>query len=80
MAKLKRKRNYRKEYDDFHGKKKQREERSSRNKARRKKSCPKGKEVHHKDSNPKNNKSSNLKCLTRKKNREIQPRRKKKGR
>ncbi len=71
----KRKRNYRREYDQYHGKPKQRAERSSRNKAARKKKCPKGKEVHHKDGNPKNNKSSNLKCMAKKKNRRIQKRR-----
>jgi hypothetical protein len=75
MAKVKRKRNYRKEYDDFHGKAKQRAERSSRNKAARKKKCPAGKEVHHKDSNPKNNSKKNLVCLKKSKNRKIQPRR-----
>lgn len=76
MAKVKRKRNYRKEYDDYHGKKKQKLERASRNSAAKKKKCGKGKEVHHKDSNPRNNSKKNLVCLKKTKNRKIQPRRK----
>lgn len=43
--------------------------RSNRNKARRKKSCPTGKDVHHKDGNPMNNKKSNLTCSSVKRNR-----------
>jgi hypothetical protein len=72
---MKKKRNYSKEYKDYHGKKEQIARRSSRNKARRKKKCPAGKEVHHKDMNPKNNSRKNLKCVTKKKNRTIQPKR-----
>lgn len=49
--------------------KEQTERRSSRNKARRKKTCPKGKDVHHIDGNPKNNKRTNLKCSSVKSNR-----------
>ena len=41
MAKVKRVRNYRKEYDDYHGKKKQKLERASRNSAAKKKKCGK---------------------------------------
>lgn len=64
------------EYDAYHGTAKQKKRRAARNKAARKIKCPKGKEAHHKDNNPKNNKRSNLKCLTKKKNRSIQPKRK----
>lgn len=42
--------------------------RSNRNKARRKIKCP-GKDVHHKDGNPRNNKRSNLTCSSVRKNR-----------
>jgi|LULL01.1.fsa_nt_gb hypothetical protein len=71
--KAKRKRNYRKEYDDYHGTAAQRKRRSSRNKARRKVKKAggkvKGKDVHHKDGNPKNNKRGNLSVQSRRKNR-----------
>lgn len=52
-------RNYRKEYKEYHGKKDQRDNRSSRNKARRRmtkllgKKAVNGKDVDHKDGNPK---------------------------
>ena len=41
-----------------------------RTRARRKMKCGPGKEVDHKDNNPKNNNRSNLKCIPRKKNRQ----------
>ena len=69
------KRNYRKEYDNYHSKPEQRENRSSRNKARRKmakaigKSAVKGKDVAHKNNNPKDNRRSNLKLASPSKNR-----------
>jgi hypothetical protein len=57
-------RNYRKEYDNYHSKPEQRENRSSRNKARRKMAKHgyklNGKDVDHKDGNPRNNSRSNL--------------------
>ena len=66
-------RNYRKEYDNYQGKPKQIANRSSRNSARRKaKACGykiKGKDVHHKDGNPRNNKCSNLAIRSKKSNR-----------
>lgn len=68
-------RDYRKEYDDFHGKAEQRSNRSSRNKARRKvkkllgKKAVKGKDVDHKDGNPKNNSNANLRVRSINKNR-----------
>lgn len=64
------------EYDAYHGKAEQIKRRSARNKARRKAKCKKGQEVHHKDMNPKNNKRSNLKCVSKKTNRRKQPKRK----
>jgi len=42
-----------------------------RTRARRKLKCGKGKEVDHVDNNPKNNNRKNLKCVPRKKNRQI---------
>ena len=56
----KKKRDYKKEYQDYHGTPEQIKRRSSRNKARRKMNAPKGKEVEHKDGNPLNNSRSNL--------------------
>lgn len=59
-------RNYRKEYDNYHARPEQIERRSSRNKARRKvvkykgKSTVANKDVDHKDRNPMNNSSRNL--------------------
>ena len=63
------KRNYKKEYAKFHKSRKSKVNRAARNKASRKKSCPKGKEVHHKDGNPRNNSKSNLICVSVSKNR-----------
>ena len=67
-------RNYKKEYAARREKYKKyrrehREEDKFRTRARRKLKCGKGKEVDHVDSNPKNNNRSNLKCVSRKKNR-----------
>ena len=62
-------RNYRREYDNYQGKPEQRANRSSRNKARRKLSKAgyslKGKDVDHKDGNPRNNSSSNLRVRSK---------------
>lgn len=68
-------RNYKKEYRDYHGKPEQIRHRSNRNKARRlmikagrvKKGD--GKEVDHHDSNPMNNSRSNLRIMSRHRNR-----------
>lgn len=74
----KRKRNYRREYDTYHGTADQRKKRSNRNKARRilarrrGKSAVKGKEVDHKDGNPLNNSVRNLRAISRRKNRKKQ--------
>ena len=69
-------RNYRKEYDEYHGTPEQIENRASRNAARagavkkNSKAKMKGKEVDHKDGNPKNNNKKNLQVMSRKANRQ----------
>lgn len=74
-------RNYKKEYDDYHGTERQKKRRAARNKARRhmertgRVSRGDGKEVDHKDFNPENNSSSNLRVVEAKTNREKQPKR-----
>lgn len=68
-------RNYRKEYDEYHKKPKQKKRRAGRNTARRRAvaagKVKKGdkKDVHHRDGNPRNNKSSNVSVVSRAKNR-----------
>lgn len=68
-------RDYAKEYRDFHGKPEQVAARSSRNKARRMMEADgmvhrgDGLDVDHRDSNPKNNKRSNLRVQTKSTNR-----------
>jgi len=69
------KRDYKKEYSEYHSKADQKKNRAGRNKARRT-ALASGKvkkgdkrDVHHKDGNPRNNKSSNVKVVSRKKNR-----------
>lgn len=74
-SKPKRKRNYDKEYARDHASPTQKKRRAGRNAARAKMvaagKVKKGdkKDVHHKDHNTRNNKASNLKVTTRKKNR-----------
>lgn len=67
------KRNYKEEYEEYHGKPEQIANRSSRNKARRKMKksgkLKKGQDVDHKDGNPKNNSAKNLRMQSVKKNR-----------
>ena len=53
----------------YNSKPEQVKNRSNRNKARRKLKGCKGKDVHHRDGNPRNNKRSNLVCMSKKKNR-----------
>tara|TARA_R110002020_G_scaffold106912_1_gene248576 strand:- start:509 stop:742 length:234 start_codon:yes stop_codon:yes gene_type:complete len=71
----KRKRNYRREYDKYHKKPSQKKARASRNAARRKmakagKVCKgDGKEVDHKNGNPRDNRRKNLKVTSRRANR-----------
>jgi len=66
-------RNYRKEYDNYHSKPEQRANRSSRNKARRKLAKAgyklKGKDVDHKNGNPRDNSRSNLRIQSPRVNR-----------
>ena len=63
-------RDYKKEYKRDQSSAKQRKRRSNRNKARRRMGLKVGdkRQVHHKDGNPSNNKRSNLKLMSRKKN------------
>ena len=74
-AKKKSKRNYRKEYDNYHGKKEQIKRRQSRNTANsiaKKKGIVKkgdGKDVAHKNGNPNDNRSNNLVAQTKSRNR-----------
>ena len=69
------KRNYGKEYDRYQGSPEQIARRSSRNKARRKLikegrvKLGDGKDVDHKDTNPMNNSSSNLRVKSKSSNR-----------
>jgi hypothetical protein len=66
-------RNYKKEYANYHGKREQKDNRNSRNKARRIAKLAgkqvKGKDVDHKDGNPRNNSPSNLRVLSKSENR-----------
>jgi hypothetical protein len=78
---VKKKRDYKKEYQEYHGKPSQIKDRASRNKARaqavKNGSARKGdgKEVDHKDNNPRNNSSGNTRVVSRETNR-ARPRRK----
>jgi hypothetical protein len=66
-------RNYKSEYKNYHSSEAQKKKRASRNAARAKlKSggvAVKGKDVHHKDGNPLNNKRTNLTTKAKSKNR-----------
>ena len=68
-------RDYNREYKNYHSKPEQRKNRSSRNLARilmRKKlgvKAVKGKDIDHKDKNPRNNARSNLRIRTKSRNR-----------
>ena len=68
-------RNYRKEYDNYHGKPEQIKRRDSRNAARRKLIKAgkvrkgDGKDVAHRNGNPKDNRSANLKVVSKRRNR-----------
>lgn len=69
------KRNYRKEYDDYHGKPEQVKRRAGRNAARAKMVAAgkakkgDGKDIHHKDGDPRNNSRKNLSVMSRSRNR-----------
>ena len=68
-------RDYKAEYKRYHAKPEQKKRRAARNKARalmikkHGKKKLKGKDVDHKDRNPKNNSASNLRIQSKKKNR-----------
>ena len=65
-------RDYRKEYDNYHSSDKQKKNRAGRNLARRmmkKRVGIKGKDVDHKDGNPRNNSRSNLRIRSKSANR-----------
>ena len=66
-------RDYKKEYAEYHGKPEQVANRSSRNKARRKMVAAgvdvTGKDVDHKDGQPRNNSRSNLRTMSKSANR-----------
>ena len=68
-------RDYKKEYKDYHSKPEQKRRRAARNAARRKMEKDgrvrkgDGKDVDHKDRNPKNNSKSNLRVQSKSKNR-----------
>jgi|TARA_R100000458_G_scaffold30548_1_gene27979 hypothetical protein len=66
-------RNYKKEYANYQGKPDQIKNRSSRNKARRKLASSgyslKGKDVDHKNGNPRDNRRSNLRVSSKSSNR-----------
>ncbi len=70
-------RNYKNEYRKFHSSPKAVAERSSRNKARRKLTKAgrvrkgDGKEIHHANRNPRDNRSGNLRVMSRSRNRSI---------
>ena len=65
-------RNDRKEYDNYHSSSKQKKNRAGRNLARRmmkKRIGIKGKDIDHKDGNPRNNSRSNLRVRSKSANR-----------
>lgn len=67
-------RDYKTEYENYHGQQDQIDRRNNRNKARRKaknagKLAKKNGDVHHRDGNPNNNKLSNLVVVSKHKNR-----------
>ncbi len=81
---LRKKRNYKKEYKNYHSKSEQVKNRQSRNKARRilksKGVIVKGKDVAHRNGNPKDNRISNLTVKLASKNRSFSRTRKSKKR
>tara|TARA_X000001388_G_C2163055_1_gene96903 strand:+ start:174 stop:404 length:231 start_codon:yes stop_codon:yes gene_type:complete len=71
----KKKRNYRKEYDTYHAKPSQKKARASRNSARKKMAKSgkvrkgDGREVDHKNGDPRDNRRKNLRVVSRRTNR-----------
>jgi len=72
---MKKTRNYKREYVSTQGTTKGKLDRAGRNKARKMLKPKKGMEVHHKNGNPRDNRRSNLKVITKKRNRTLQPKR-----
>lgn len=72
-------RDYGREYASYHGKPEQKKRRAARNKARRLairehgEAAVRGKDVHHRDYNPQNNRPSNLAIRSVSANRSDQP-------
>ena len=68
-------RDYKREYREYQGRPEQIKNRAARNKARRLmikkhgKSAVKGKDIDHKNGNPRDNRSSNLQIMSKSKNR-----------
>jgi hypothetical protein len=60
---------YKKEYRDHQSSTKAKKDRAARNKVNRKKKCAPGKEIHHKDGNPRNTSLSNCICVAKSTNR-----------
>ena len=82
MPKKKRKRNYRKEYDDYHGTSEQKKRRAQRNRDRRKAERSgkvrkgDGKEVHHPNSKRRGKSlGKKTRVISKKRNRKMQPKR-----
>lgn len=77
MPAPKKKRNYKREYEIYHGKPEQIKRRAGRNAARRKAvaagkaSKGDGKDVHHKNGNTRDNRASNTSVISKKKNRSM---------
>lgn len=75
MVKKPKKRDYKKEYNDYHSKPAQKKRRAARNMARTKLEkegrvkLKDKRDVHHKDDNPQNNKPSNLRVRSESTNR-----------
>ena len=63
------KRNYRKEYDNYHAKPEQKKKRASRNAARKRSAAKRGQDVHHKNGNPLDNRKGNLAVVSPSSNR-----------
>jgi len=63
------KRNYRKEYDNYHASPEQKKKRASRNAARNGSGAKEGQDVHHKNGNPLDNRKGNLAVVSPSSNR-----------
>jgi hypothetical protein len=63
------KRNYRKEYDNYHASPEQKKKRASRNAARNGSNAKPGQDVHHKNGNPLDNRKGNLAVVSPSSNR-----------